>query len=204
MMKYEEFIASGILELYILRYTSLEENKEVEEMALAYPQLLKEIESIEISMEKHAAATGINPGAAQEPEIMSTIKLIERLKKGEVLLDVPLLSPSSKVSEYQQWIDREDMVVDDADFKGVVAKIIGHTEKAMSAIIWVRDMTADETHVKVHERFLIIEGICNVDVEGDIYSLQPGDYFEIPLHKHHVVTVTSSVPCKAILQRVAV
>lgn len=204
MMKYEEFIASGILELYILNYTSLEESKEVEEMALAYPQLLKEIESIEISMEKHAAATGVNPGDALEPEIMSTINLMERLKKGEVLLDVPLLSPSSKVTEYQQWIDREDMVVDDADFEGVVAKIIGHTEKAMSAIIWVRDMTADETHTKVHERFLILEGTCKVDVEGDIYSLQPGDYFEIPLHKHHVVTVTSSIPCKAILQRVAI
>lgn len=204
MKKYEEFITSGILELYVLNYTSPEENKEIKEMALIYPQVWQEIEAIEISMEKHAAKNGVNPNPALEPEVMSTINLMERLKKGEVLLDVPLLSASSKAEEYLQWINREDMVVDDVDFEGVVAKIIGHTPKALSAIIWVRDMTADETHVKVHERFLILEGTCEVNVEGDVYSLQPGDYFQIPLHKHHVVTVTSAIPCKAILQRIAV
>ena len=204
MIKYEEFIASGILELYILEHTSLEENKEVEEMALVYPELLEHIKSIEISMEKHAAEIGVKPSSGVEPDLMSKIDLMKRLEDGEVLLDVPLLSPSSQISEYQQWINREDMVVDDIDFEGVVAKVIGHSRTAMTAIIWVRDMTPDETHTKVYERFLILEGTCKVDVEGDLHSLQSGDYFEIPLHKHHVVTVTSSIPCKAILQRVYV
>jgi quercetin dioxygenase-like cupin family protein len=40
-------------------------------------------------------------------------------------------------------------------------------------------------------------------VEDEVNQLVPGDYFAIPLHKKHLVKVTSSITCKVILQRVA-
>ena len=51
--------------------------------------------------------------------------------------------------------------------------------------------------------FLIVEGTCTILVENEVYQLVPGDYFAVPLHKSHILKVTSEIPCKVILQRIA-
>lgn len=203
MRNYEEFITSGILELYVLGYTSVEEEEEVEEMKMLYPQVQEEIISIGLAMENHALANGIAPDPTIRPFLMATIDLTERMKGGEILNDVPILSESSKMADYAQWINREDMVLDEEGFDDIYAKIIGYTAEAISAIVWIKEMAPDETHTKEYERFLILEGTCDITVGMDVYSLKKGDYFQIPLFKNHVVTVTSVLPCKVILQRVA-
>ena len=64
-------------------------------------------------------------------------------------------------------------------------------------------MAPAEVHDNEYEKFLIIEGTCDITVDEDVYSLVPGDYFSIPLYKSHNIKVTSTIPCKAILQRLA-
>lgn len=203
MRRYKEFINSGILELYVLGYTSAEENREVEKMALLHPALWEEVLAIQLALEKYAAANAVIPDPILRPLLMSTIDLTERLLAGEVLDDVPLLSESSKIADYEQWINRADMAPDDKDFEGVFAKIIGHTPQLLSALIWIKDMAPEETHNNEFERFLIIEGTCDIAVEDELFSLKSGDYFQVPLHKNHAVRVTSDIPCKALLQRLA-
>ena len=73
----------------------------------------------------------------------------------------------------------------------------------ITAVIWIGQMAPDETHDDEHEKFLILEGTCDITVGNDVHHLKAGDYFAIPLHKTHMVKVTSDVPCKAILQRIA-
>jgi len=85
----------------------------------------------------------------------------------------------------------------------VFARIIGYTEKAITAIVWLKEMAPQEVHDDEHERFLILEGTCDIVVGNNIHQLVPGDYFAIPLHSNHHIKVTSSIPCKVILQRVA-
>ena len=46
-MDVKEYIASGILELYVAGALSPEENLEVQHYALQYPEIQKEIEAIE-------------------------------------------------------------------------------------------------------------------------------------------------------------
>lgn len=203
MNEYLEFLHSGILELYVLGYTSEEEDSQVRAMAVLHPELEHELLAIEIALEKYAVATGVIPDPVIRPLLLSKIDLFERLMAGEVLGDVPLLSPFSKIDDYQQWIDRPDMVPDEQDFDGVFAKIIGHTREVLTALVWIRDMAPDEAHNQELERFLIIEGTCDIHVEGDVFSLREGDYFQIPLNKNHLVWVTSDIPCKAVLQRIA-
>ena len=48
-------------------------------------------------------------------------------------------------------------------------------------------------------KFLIVA----ITVGDQEYDLKPGDYMSMPLHINHHVCVTSPVPCKIILQRVA-
>ena len=83
------------------------------------------------------------------------------------------------------------------------AKIIGHTPEMITAIVWIKKMAPQEVHHNEIERFLIIEGSCDIFIEDEVYQLKAGDMLSIPLHKPHSLQVTSAIPCKVILQRIA-
>ena len=42
-----------------------------------------------------------------------------------------------------------------------------------------------------------------ITIENEVHYLKTGDYLQIPLNVGHNLVVTSSIPCKVILQRVA-
>jgi mannose-6-phosphate isomerase-like protein (cupin superfamily) len=87
------------------------------------------------------------------------------------------------------------------DLKDIQIRVIGSTPKMMTAIVWIKEMVPQEVHVDEHEKFLIVEGTCEITVGEDVYSFTAGDFMQIPLHKKHHVKVTSVIPCKVLLQR---
>ena len=89
------------------------------------------------------------------------------------------------------------------EHQDIFAKIIGYAPEVTTAIVWIKEMAPEETHTDEYEKFLIIEGTCDIVIEHKVHQLKAGDYFSIPLHANHHVVVTSEIPCKAILQRVA-
>ena len=203
MNEYEEFIASGILELYVLDQTTEEENAEVGRMLGIYPdQIDQEIQEICNVYEGIAKAGYIEPDPIIKPFLLAKIDFIDRMMAGEVPAEPLELSAASKISDYYQWLNRPDMVLP-AAAEDVHAKLIGVTTSIITAIVWIKVMAPQEVHDNEYERFLIVEGTCDIGVGEDIYSLKSGDYFQIPLHENHTVTVTSLIPCKVILQRVA-
>ena len=201
MFRVTEYIESGILELYVLGIARHEERKEVERLALEYFEIREEIEKINASIEVYADANKMEPNPVVKPFLMATIDYTERLKNGEPVSMPPLLSKNSEIADYNQWLNRPDMV--SANKEDVFAKIIGYTSEAITAIVWLKDYAPHEVHDNEYERFLIVEGTCDIIVEDEIHQFIPGDYFAIPLHKKHMVKVTSSIPCKIILQRIA-
>lgn len=203
MTNCDEFIASGILELYVWGETTAKEDAEVKKMLALYPEVIyREISEIGAVYEKLAMDNQIEPDPIIKPFLLAKIDLGERMLSGEQLFSPPELSENSKISDYDQWVFRPDMVLPEgAD--DVYAKIIGYTAQMITAIIWIREMAPQEVHNDQYERFLILEGTCDIFVGENIYSLKRGDYFQIPLHHNHVVNVTSTIRCKAILQRVA-
>lgn len=200
-MNSQEYIESGILERYVLGTASLAEQKEVEERAAADPTIQQEINAISEAFETLALQHAIAPDPIIRPFLMATINYTERLQNGEPVTEPPLLNEKSTPSDYESWLSRTDMVSPGTE--DVFAKIIGHSEKALTAIVWLKKMAPQEVHDDEHERFLIIEGTCDIVVGESIHQLVPGDYFAIPLHSNHHIKVTSSIPCKVILQRVA-
>jgi anti-sigma-K factor RskA len=50
----QEYISSGILEIYVLGHATEEEAKEVQEMMTAWPEVRREVEAIEASLMQHA------------------------------------------------------------------------------------------------------------------------------------------------------
>ncbi len=201
MFSVSEYIETGILELYVLGIASYEETSEVENLALEFVEIRDEIEKIKASVEDYAGVYKLKPDPIIKPFLMATIDYTERLKNGELPSMPPLLSANSVMADYSQWLNRPDMV---STYKeDVFAKIIGYTPEAITAIVWLKDYAPHEVHDNEYERFLIIEGTCDITVEDEIHQFVPGDYFAIPLHKKHMVKVTSSIPCKILLQRVA-
>lgn len=201
MFSISHYIETGILELYVLGIALDEERNEVERLALENVEIRDEIEKIKASVEDYAHEHKLQPNPVIKPFLMATIDYTERLKKGETPSMPPLLSANSAITDYSQWLNRQDLVT--ADTEDVFAKIIGYTPEAITAIVWLKDYAPHEVHDNEYERFLIVEGTCDIIVEDEITHLAAGDYFAIPLHKKHMVKVTSSVTCKVILQRVA-
>jgi mannose-6-phosphate isomerase-like protein (cupin superfamily) len=200
-MTSKEFIDSGILEQYAFGIASADEMAEVERMIAIDPAIYLELTAINKSMENYANANAIKPSEVIKPFLMATINYTERMQNGEPASNPPLLNKQSSITDYNEWLNRADMVSPGTE--DLFARIIGYTPEAVTAIVWIKDYAPHEVHDDEYERFLIVEGTCDIIVDEEVNHLVPGDYFAIPLYKNHMVKVTSLFPCKVILQRVA-
>lgn len=203
MSPIKDFIESGLLELYVMGVASPEETAAVEQMAAAHPEVRQEIDAISEQMELYAMAHAVEPKTTIKPLVLATIDYMERMKQGELPASPPVVNAKSRAEDFAPWLNREDMVLP-ADAESIYAKIIGYTPVATTAIVWLKDSTEPEVHHDEYERFLILEGTCKVTVGEHVYSLAAGDYFAVPLHVSHHFKITSSEPCKAVLQRLSV
>lgn len=202
MKNLKSFMESGILECYVLGNSTPQEIELVEQMAISFNEVAEEIDLIGEALEMYALSNAVTPDANVKPFLLATIDYTHRLTNGEEPSFPPLLKDGSAISDFSPWLERDDMVLPPG-FTDLHARIIGYSSNVITAITWIKDMAPQEVHDNEYEKFLIVEGTCNIIVEARVYSLVPGDYFAIPLHKKHQVMVTSSIPCKVILQRLA-
>jgi mannose-6-phosphate isomerase-like protein (cupin superfamily) len=202
MKNIAEYMQSGILESYVMGTTDTQETAEVEEMAAAFEEIRKEIDEISDAMERYAMENAVEPNETIKPFLFAIIDYTQRLKNGEEPSSPPILHEGSKLTDYTNWLNRDDMVLP-KDFSGLYAKIICYTPDVTTAIVWIKEMSPQEMHHDEFERFLIAEGTCTITIEDKVHELNPGDFLAIPLYKNHFVKVTSDIPCKAILQRIA-
>lgn len=198
----QEYIHSGILEEFVLGLTSEAESSEVMKMASAHPEVQREIDDIAASLQVYAERQAPPICPTVKPFLMATIDYMERIRQGEWVTYPPELNEQSAIADFSEWLEREDMVLPD-DFEGAYAKLIGYTPQATTAITWLQYGSPEEVHHDQYEKFLVLEGSCDITIDGTVISLVPGNYLSIPLHKPHDVKVTSAVPCKVILQRLA-
>jgi mannose-6-phosphate isomerase-like protein (cupin superfamily) len=202
MNSVNDYIGSGILEMYVLGDISAEELLQVEQMALLHPEVAEEIEIIATSLQTYASQNSVEPDPIVKPFLLATIDYSERMKNGEEMSFPPMLTKKSAIADYAEWLNRKDIVVPEK-LADVHAKIIGYTPKMTTAIVWIKEMAPQEMHDDEIENFLIVEGTCDIIIEDEVHQLKAGDMLSIPLYKNHWVKVTSSIPCKVILQRVA-
>ena len=197
------FIESGILELYVIGAATPQEAETVEEMAAAHPEVREELETISQAMESYAQAHAVKPKSSVKPLIMASLDYMERMQQGELPASPPVLTEESTAADFAEWLNRPDMYLPD-DAADIYAKIIGYTPAATTAIAWLKTQSDVEVHHDEYEKFLILQGTCQMFIGEEVYELKAGDFFDIPLHKPHQLRVTSEGPCKAILQRISV
>ncbi|MEO6285714.1 MAG: cupin domain-containing protein [Dyadobacter sp.] len=203
MSDYRELIESGILELYILGQTSAAETAQVERMKDAHQEVRDALFDLEVSLENYALSQAKAVDPTIKPFLMATIKYMDRLAAGEKESFPPRLHAQSRIEDYRFWLERPDLSLR-IPLDQIDAHIIGASPTLTTAIVWIKNGAPPETHRKELESFLILEGSCNIVVNGQDHHLYAGDIFTIPLHSSHHVLVTSQIPCKLILQRAAV
>ena len=201
MSELQAFIESGIIEMYVLGSTTAEESAKVEAMAKMYEEVRTEIEETSLAFEQYAMAHAIEPSPVVGAMIMASIGYMERLKNGEQPSFPPLLNENSKIEDYSEWLNREDMQPDPKS--DIYISIIGYTPEVTTAIVWLKYGAPPEIHTEELEKFMIVEGTCEITIGSEVHVLQPGDTLTMPLHVSHHVTVTSDCICKIILQRAA-
>lgn len=198
----ENYINSGILELYVMGMTSDAESLEIKLLSEKNIEIKNEIDSISKALEIYSSHLAPEIDPSIKPMIMATINYTERIKNGEEIILAPTLSKNSKISDFKTWLDRPELniynKIDEID-----AKIISSIPEVTTMIIWLKNGAPIEVHDKEYEHFLIVEGSCNITIGEEVHSLVPGDYLSIPLYIGHSVAVTSDITCKIIMQRVA-
>ncbi len=195
-------INPGILELYCLGLTALEENDLILKDLKDHPELQNEIESTLSVIIKYFEKKTKLLNATIKPTILATIDYIQRLKNGEAPSFPPILHKGSKISDYTTWLAKKDMNTPD-DYADVFIKIISSQISVITAIVWLKEDVPYEEHNYEYEKFLILEGSCEILLSKKVVSLEKGDYFSVPLHVEHFIKVTSKIPCKLILQKIA-
>lgn len=198
----QDYISSGILELYVLGMTTEEENIEIATAAMENLEIKKEIEEIENALKLTAESVAPEISPASKAMVMATIDYTERLKNGEEYAVAPLLSNNSKIEDFETWINRSNMQVSE-EYETLDAKIISASPEVTTLIVWLKHGAPIEIHDDEFEHFLILEGSCTITIGTDVHNLVSGDYLSIPLYIGHSVAVTSENACKVILQRVA-
>ena len=193
---------SGLLELYVLQDLDEHENKIVESALLSYPALKQDLHDIELALQLYAYAHATPPPPTVKPMMLATIDYTERMENGEKPTNPPALHALSKISDFEPWLNRDDMQEPD-EYDAMHGKIIGASEEKTTLIVWLRYGAPDETHTEEYEKFLIVEGSCDITIGEKVHHLKAGDFLSIPLHINHRVEVTSDKPCKIILERAA-
>jgi mannose-6-phosphate isomerase-like protein (cupin superfamily) len=227
MKNLEEFIASGILELYVLGDTSDEEDAEVLIMSSKFPaEIAQEILEISTALEYLALENAVEPSAKLKESLFSKFNGIAASESKAEQTDtgvakrrapvnkaafpktvrpaseIPRLTPFSKVEDYTDWFSPEDLIMPEG-FKGRHLKLLGHTPEMTTLLICATEIES-EVHHDEYERLLVIEGTCDIIIEQKVFSFHKGDFIDIPLHKWHDVIIPEGTVCKAILQRIPV
>ncbi len=201
-MSINPIIATGLLELYVIGDLPKSEMLRVEKAMEQDESVRLEILEIEKAMEAYALHNAVSVAPAVKPMLFAALNYQSRLENGEVPVLSPALNAQSKISDFSQWLEREDMQEPEA-YDSMYGNIIDSNEEKTTLIVWLKDGAPDETHTDEIEKFLIVEGTCDIQIGDAVHSLKSGDYLSIPLHINHNVKVTSSFRCKIILERSA-
>ena len=202
-MNTETYINSGIIEMYVMGALTSEEEKEVSLLAGKYTEIRNEIERVSSTLEAYVQQHAKTPAPEIKPVLMATFDFMQRMENGEKPVKAPLLTSRTRKDDFSEWLNHPDMQAP-LEYAHTYVKLISYQPAHSTAIVWLKEGATEEVHTDEYESLFILEGSCDILINKEIYQLYPGDLLTIPLFASHSVKVTSTIPCKLILERRAV
>jgi quercetin dioxygenase-like cupin family protein len=143
---------------------------------------------------------GKKPAAELKAKVMAHLFNLSMEEKSDKE-NLPLINKYSEANWWQKLV--KDIAIP-SDFENIYLHPLREESKIHQFVAWAKLGVPDENHPEMQESFLILEGACRCQIGSDFFEYQAGDFFEIPLHTDHNLTVISPQPVKVILQRVYV
>ncbi|MES2775830.1 MAG: cupin domain-containing protein [Bacteroidota bacterium] len=193
------FLESGQVEEYCLGLLTEAAAAEVEAMANLHPGIKFLIDTTSRSLNKYAAGMGKTAGPALKASIWATLELIDKEENEFAQGLVPLIHQHSNRTQWLKLVKQKlpaQLPATDC------STIIRNDGQCMIIAIWGIEGMAEEEHHHAQESFLILEGECECRVGNQLIRLKAGDYYKMPMHVRHSVTVIK--PLVGVLQRVKV
>lgn len=197
-MPEQEPIPLEHIEAYVLGALTARENRAVEAAASSDPSLRARIEGLQGALEHLVRKNAVTPPVGVKQRILEAVADQAR----ERSIRPPVIHGGSKVADFAPWIEGPGMLRP-ADAGDIFFIPFAENADGLSVLVWLVSGSPEETHTDSIEKFLIVEGSCHIVYRHETHVLKAGDVFSIPLHTPHTVKVTSAVPCKIILQRIA-
>ena len=183
---------------YIFGEMGPEEERAFEQRMLEDAELRAEVEEMEDTLLRMDVMTGKRPAAEVKDRIFAEIDA-----EAAQTSDAPkILTEASTAADYKPWLEVPGHQPP-PDFESLFYIPVAQNEDGATIIVWIKDMVPEEVHHDAIEKFLVLEGSCEITFADKTYSLTAGDYLSIPLHHPHHVRVTSEITCKLIVQRIA-
>jgi len=180
------YIESGNLEQHCFELFNQELNQEIDGLSVAYPQIKQELNQIELAIEMLARRQAIAPNPKLKDRIFAALHLPD-----DQPVDINNLPPTSKYADYTQWLKAVEHLIPAEPFEDFFAAVLQQTDHIAQTLVITRMNVPEEIHTEVQESFFILKGQCACTVGTEVFTLNAGDYLDIPLHTNHDIKILS-------------
>lgn len=196
-------IESGDLEAYITGDLHEAQRNLIELASTLHPEVAAELDALEALQERFALETAASPkDPAKARQRFHDFLDVEVEGIVDGLIRPPFIHAASTAAEFTPWVSQFG-ASPAQDYENVFVQPLHPDPECLTLLVWAKSEIAMEVHLDSIEKFLVLEGSCKIDIEGEMVHLQAGDTLSIPKFKAHTVFVTSSIPCKLVVQQIA-
>ncbi|RYU89604.1 cupin domain-containing protein [Mucilaginibacter terrigena] len=184
-MDIKAYINDGNLEQYCFELFNADFASEIQSLRLIHSEIKHELEEIELTIEQLADSHSIIP----RPELKS--RIMAALDFSDDSIDLNNLPLTSKYSNYENWLKAVEHLIPAEPFDDFFTHVLKQDEKIAQTLVITKLDVPAEVHEVISESFFILKGTCTCTVGKEIFTLNAGDYLDIPLHTNHDIRIDS-------------
>jgi mannose-6-phosphate isomerase-like protein (cupin superfamily) len=185
-MDIHEYIYSGVLEEYCLGMLNDEQAAFVVQMSMLYPEVKRELDSIEAAFEYFAQDGSIKVN----PQIRKNIINAVEHTFSDAVIDSNNLPEIKKTSNLDAWLTFVELLLP-AQIDDFSAQVLRSDDKITQMLVVSKIDVPEESHSDLQESLYILKGNCECIIGDKTIQMHAGDYIDIPLHVSHNVKILS-------------
>ena len=170
----------------------------MEDYAAEFSDIKDEIDRITDSMESYALANPIQPASSVKARIMLAAYQTDAGAGKEF---PPLILENSVADDFRQWLSGVNIPKPGETFENLAFYDLPSTEAVTNFMVWAKVGHDEEEHNDFREFIVILEGHCDMYMNGEKKHYTTGEIIRIPPFVPHHAVITSEVPMVAIVQR---
>jgi quercetin dioxygenase-like cupin family protein len=196
-MDISAFIHSGIIEKFCAGSCTPEEVAVVENLANQYPEIRKEIQSMNLSFENYLLSNAIKPS----PKVKSTVMQSVYRQHAQEDPSYPPLVHETTPETIASWMNRHSFTYPAEGFENLYMIGLPSTGEVTNFIVFAKEGHEEEMHEDFVEYLYVAKGSCTMYYNQAVVDYKEGDIITIRPHVPHRAVVTSIEPMFALVQR---